>query len=183
MNLKEKREKFDKFYRENEHEVYKAALYFTRHDQAAVEVAQKAFYHVYLVFERLDMETARAYALRAARNWAFNWMRDFKIAKEGNIEDYYEDVTAIGPDEIMVREFEKKKAFDLAENILSALYEKNQKWYDAIVLAYYLEISQEDLARQQGVDKYVISSRLYRAKKWIRANYREEYDKMMESFK
>ena len=70
---------------------------------------------------------------------------------------------------------EKQIARKLASDILSALYDKNKRWYDDIVNVYYLDIPQEQVAKDQGVEKDVISSRLYRAKQWIRQNYTEQY--------
>jgi DNA-directed RNA polymerase specialized sigma24 family protein len=42
-----------------------------------------------------------------------------------------------------------------------------------------LEIPQEEIAREEGVAKDVISSRLYRAKQWIRQNFQDQYDEAM----
>ena len=82
-------------------------------------------------------------------------------------------------EEIIVRKEEKRIAWALASDILAGLYVKNKRWYDVIMLVYYLEIPQEQVAKDQGVEKDVISSRLYRAKQWIRQNYREQYKEVM----
>ena len=83
---------FERIYRENLHDMYKVALYYTLHEQAAVEITQKAFYNLYLHIEEVNLETVRAYLGRTIRNMTYNWTRDNKIAKEGNIEDYYEEL-------------------------------------------------------------------------------------------
>ncbi len=181
MDQKEKRAKFEMFYRKNEHDMYKVALYFTQQDQAAMEITQKAFYHLYLRFENVDPRFMRTYVSRTIRNMTYNWTRDNKIAKEGNIEDYYEDLIVEGMDEIYIRKEEKETARALATSLMSALYEKNTRWYETVMDVYYLNISQEKVAQNEGVAKDVISSRLYRAKQWLRQNYREEYDKAMEN--
>lgn len=180
MNQEEKRARFELIYRENEHDMYKVALYFTQQEQAAIEITQKAFYNLFLHLEDVDPSSMRAYMARSIRNMTYNWTRDNKIAKEGNIEDYYEDLMIESLEEIILRKEEKRVASDLASDILSGLYVKNQRWYEAIVQVYYLEMSQEQVAKEQGVGKEVISSRLYRAKQWIRQNYREQYEEAME---
>ena len=38
----------------------------------------------------------------------YNWTRDNKIAKEGNIEDYYEELMIESLEEIIIRKEEKK---------------------------------------------------------------------------
>lgn len=181
MNQQEKRARFEVIYRENQHDMYKVALYYTQHEQAALEITQKAFYNLYLHFENVDPKTMRAYVGRTIRNMTYNWTRDNKIAKEGNIEDYYEDLMIDSLEEIIIRNEEKQAAYDLASDILSGLYAKNQRWYDVIMLVYYLEIPQEQVAKDQGVEKDVISSRLYRAKQWIRQQYKEQYEKSMKT--
>lgn len=180
MNQEEKRVRFEAIYRENKHDMYKVALYYTQQEQAAMEITQKAFYNLYLHWERVEPKTMRAYVARTIRNMTYNWTRDNKIAKDGNIEDYYEELMIESLEEVVIRKEERKTAYDLASSILSDLYAKNKRWYDTIILVYYLEIPQEQVAKDQGVEKDVISSRLYRAKQWIRQNYREKYDEAME---
>lgn len=175
MKEEEKRVRFEVIYRENQHDMYKVALYYTQQEQAAIEITQKAFYNLYLHFDSVDPNSMRAYMGRSIRNMTYNWTRDNKIAKDGNIEDYYEDLMIDSLEEVIIRKEEKKLAYDLASDILSGLYAKNQRWYDVIILVYYLEIPQEQVAKDQGVEKDVISSRLYRAKQWIRQQYREQY--------
>ena len=80
---------FERIYRENLHDMYKVALYYTLHEQAAVEITQKAFYNLYLHIEEVNLETVRAYLGRTIRNMTYNWTRDNKIAKEGNIEEIF----------------------------------------------------------------------------------------------
>ena len=175
MNQEQKNALFEQIYRENEHDMYKVALYYAKQEEAAAEITQKAFYHVFLHIEKVDIKLVRAYVGRAIRNLTYNWVRDNKIAKMGNIEDYYEDVIVENLEDIIIRKEEKQIARKLASDILSALYDKNKRWYDDIVNVYYLDIPQEQVAKDQGVEKEVISSRLYRAKQWIRQNFREQY--------
>lgn len=179
MNQEEKRARFEIIFQNYQHDMYKVALYYTQHDQAAKEITQKAFYNLFLHFEDVDPKKMKAYVSRSIRNMTFNWVRDNKIAKMGNIEDYYEDLMIDSLEEIYIRKEEMQIAYDLAKRILDRLHEKNARWYETIILVYYLEIPQEQVAEDGGVEKDVISSRLYRAKQWLRQNFREEYDEAM----
>lgn len=179
MDQKEKNVVFEKIYDESLHDMYKVALYYTLHEQAAAEITQKAFYNLYLHIEEVNLETVRAYLGRTIRNMTYNWTRDNKIAKEGNIEDYYEDLMIESLEEVLVRKEEKEIAWQLASDIMDALYIKNPRWFKVVLQVYYLEISQEEVARAEGVAKDVISSRLYRAKQWIRQNFQDQYDEAM----
>lgn len=179
VTQEEKRLRFEVIYQNNQHDMYKVALYYTQQEQAAMEITQKAFYNLYLHFDRVEPSRMRAYVARSIRNMTYNWTRDNKIAKEGNIEDYYEELMIDSLEEIIVRKEEKRIAWELASDILANLYDKNIRWYEVIMLVYYLEIPQEQVAKDQGVEKDVISSRLYRAKQWIRQNYKEQYEESM----
>jgi len=60
------------------------------------------------------------------------------------------------------------------------LREKNERWCDLVMKAYYFDIPQEQLAKEEGVNVEVIHSRLYRAKQWIRKNYQAEFDEYIK---
>ena len=136
MNQEQKNALFEQIYRENGHDMYKVALYYAKQEEAAAEIMQKAFYHVFLHIETVDIKLVRAYVGRAIRNLTYNWVRDNKIAKMGNIEDYYEDVIVDSLEEIIIRKEEQQIARKLASDILSALYDKNKRWYDDVVNVY-----------------------------------------------
>lgn len=56
--------------------------------------------------------------------------------------------------------------------------EKNERWYDAIVLVYYMEMPQAKVAELMGIRLEVLHSLLHRAKKWIKKKYGTEYEEM-----
>ena len=67
---------------------------------------------------------------------------------------------------------------ELNDNILSALLEKNPRWHDAVLFAYYMDIPQERVAEMMGIKIGVLHSILHRAKVWIRKTYGVEYEEM-----
>lgn len=75
-----------------------------------------------------------------------------------------------------MRQFEMEMAQEFSDSLLTRLYAKSKDWYEIIMMAYYFEMPQAEIAEELGVDRYAVSSKLYRAKKWIRQNYREEYE-------
>ena len=66
-------------------------------------------------------------------------------------------------------------------DILEALYRKNERWYDAITFTYLLEKPQKEVAEIMGVSPEVLYSMLYRAKRWIRKNYKGRQDHLHET--
>lgn len=176
-----KEELFDSVFRAYQHDVYRISLYYSKNEHAATEITQKAFYNLYLHFENVKPECLRSYLYRTARNLTYNWIRDSKQVRDGNLDDLNEeDATIVSVEDIYIREEEQKIARELSHNILARLYEENKRWYEAITLVYYLGKSHTEVAEELGISKDVLCSRLYRAKKWIRAHYEEEYEEVLK---
>lgn len=72
----------------------------------------------------------------------------------------------------------QKQRLELHEKIFVNLMEKNERWYDAIVLVYYMEMPQAKAAELMGIRLEVLHSLLHRAKKWIKKKYGTEYEEM-----
>ncbi len=81
----------------------------------------------------------------------------------------------MNPEEFFERKIKNQQLVELKKGIFEALYEKNPRWYEAITITYVLEKPQKEVAENMEVTLDVLHSILYRAKKWIRENYAEEY--------
>jgi len=178
---RQKRESFEKVLQTNEHDVYRLAFYFVRIDSVAADLAHQAFINLYLNYEKIDPGAIRTYLFRVVRNMSYNWVRDNKRLRNGQIEELTEECARLqSVEDIYLRKEEMRMAKELADSILEAVYEKNPLWYDLIIKAYFFRINQNQLAEEMQVTHYVISSRLYRAKKWIQENFIEEYEKFKD---
>lgn len=172
---------FEEAYRAYERDVYKTCLYYSKDEHVACDMTHKSFLNFYHHIEDVDPDKTRAYLIRTAKNMTMNWLRDFKRLKEGWIEDLNdEDLKILSVEEVYVREEDARQARELSQCILEALYNKNKRWYELVMMAYYMDIPQDDIAEHLGVDVDVVYSRLYRAKQWIRNNYREQYEKYLK---
>lgn len=177
-NKKRKAQEFEKTFRELEHRAYRLCLYYTKDELVAEELTQQAMFNLYLKYEDVDKDHMEAYIARTIRNMSFTWLKYFKKLRDGQLQDITEECAKIiSVEDECVRELEMKLALDLSESLLTALYAKNPDWYDLVMMAYYFDMPQGDIANELGVDRYAVSSKLYRAKKWIRQNYREGYEK------
>ena len=83
--------------------------------------------------------------------------------------------SVVNPEEFFERKIKNQQLVELKKGIFEALYEKNPRWYEAITITYVLEKPQKEVAENMEVTLDVLHSILYRAKKWIRENYAEEY--------
>ena len=78
-----KEEKFEELYQQYRNDVYKISLYYTKNEQEAQDITQKVFFALYLRMDKIELQNAREYLLRAARNLSYNWLRDTKKEREG----------------------------------------------------------------------------------------------------
>ena len=178
--MKQKKRKvaqFAKLCEELQHHVYKVCLYYTKDEVVAEEIAQRVFFNIYTHLDRIDLENITPYAFRTARNMSYNWANKFKRLQDGQIEDVADEyIKILSVEDTYIRQFEIEMAREFSDSVLTHLYAKNRDWYEVIMMAYYFEMPQGEIAEELGVDRYAVSSKLYRAKKWIRKNYQEEYE-------
>ena len=177
MRKLDKEERFEDIYCTFKNEVYKISLYYTKDSHISEDITQKVFYEFYQHFENVDMERARAYLLRAARNSAFNWLRDTKREVNG------EHLDVVGNEELFLRNVEeeyiqeenKQEAELLVGRIMEGLRKENESWYQIMNLIFCMEKSHDEVAEELGLTKDVLYSKVYRAKKWIQKNFKDEY--------
>lgn len=167
----------EKLYRTYENDVYKTCLHFAKDEHIARDMTQKTFFSIYDHYDNVKPGRIRPYLIRTAKNITMNFLRDFKRLREGQIDDLNdEDLKVLSVEDVYFREESAKLARALSNDILERLEHKNKRWYELVMMAYYFDIPQEVIAERMGVSVDVIYSRLYRAKQWIRKNYKEEYE-------
>ncbi len=160
-----------------EDEVYKICLHYSKDADIAKDLTQKTFFRIYEQYDTIKPGRMRGYVIRTAKDITREWIRDFKLLREDEINDTNEEqLRTLCMEDMYIREEESFLAWELSNSILSQLYEKNKRWYQIVLMAYYFGISQKEIARRLRVDEEVVSSRLYRAKQWICSNYQEEYE-------
>lgn len=166
---------FDAVYEANVDAVYYTALRYSPDEHTAEEITQTVFMKLYKNMEHINMEAVTNYLLSAAKHMALNHNRDRK--KEILVEDIDEEamLTEDIEDEFMEKLY-RRDCQDLVEEIFAELYRINERWYDAVTITYLLEKPQKEVAEIMGVSLEVLHSMLYRARKWIRKNFEEEYD-------
>ena len=120
-----------------------------------------------------------------AKNAALNYKKKhsreiFEIDENWDSEEdteKYEAQVKSAEEQFLEDELQKQR-LELHEKIFTNLMEKNERWYDAIVLVYYMEMPQAKAAELMGIRLEVLHSLLHRAKKWIKKKYGTEYEEM-----
>ncbi|MBQ8804123.1 MAG: sigma-70 family RNA polymerase sigma factor [Tyzzerella sp.] len=173
--------KFDSIYLAYKDDVYRISYKYTKNEDLAHEITQKAFFQFYTHMDKANIKSARGYLMRTARNLAFNLTRDTKYEQiEAEMCALEEDsASTISVEDAYIMDEQRKRQDELKKSILERLREENELWYEAINLVCCLEKPQELVAEELGVSKDVLYSRLYRARKWIHKNFGEEFDELV----
>ena len=181
MRNQTRREKeFERLYREFQHDIYVVSLYYIREEVAAEEITQKVFYELYLHYQGANVENMYTYLCSAARNTAYNWAKTHKRLVYVTDDSFLEEtiVTDATQEEEYFRKEQKNRASELAETIMERLYKRNPLWHEAVYLVYCLEKPHAQVAKELGISKDSLHSRLYRAGQWVRKHYRQEYEEV-----
>ena len=174
-----KEERFEEIYRTYQNDVYKISLYYTKDEYIAQDIAQKTFYKLYLHFENVNLDSVSSYLLRCARNLSYNWLRDMK-KEQGDYIDNIPEESAIllSVEDEYIRDEKERERQEFASEILHRVLEENESWYDILNLIYCLDKPHDEVARELGISRDVLYSKLYRAKRWLRKHYEDKYLKL-----
>ena len=72
-------------------------------------------------------------------------------------------------------ELERVEYRGLCSNMLEALREKNEDWYEALILAEYLGVPRKLIAKKRGVSLSTIDNYIRKGRSWMKENFQEEY--------
>lgn len=165
---------FNAIYQDNINSVYKTALRYTGNHHAAEEIAQRVFVKLYIVMDHVNLDAVGSWLKVTTRNLAINYNRDGKY--EIPSKNVYAEWRPENSEDEFEKKLRQKEYIELTEHIFEELYRVNERWYEAVTLTYCLEKPQREVAEIMDVSLDVLHSMLYRAKKWIRKHYIDEYD-------
>ena len=168
---------FDAIYEANVDCVFRTAQIHSGNHHAAEEITQNVFVKLYINMDNVNMNAVNTWLLTTAKHMALNHNRDNE--RITLIEEViFKDEPGESLEDSFIRKLREKEHRELAESIFSELYRFNERWYDAVMITYFLEKPQKEVAEVMGVSVEVLHSMLYRAKRWIRKNYEEKYQHM-----
>lgn len=172
---------FNEIYEQYKNLVLKAAyMYSGDNCDVAEDITQDTFLKLYMNFEALKSGNIPSWLFTTAKNEALNF--DKKSKREilvGEREEFDESLPAgeSSEEKYIENELEEERR-RLHERIFSDLIKKNKRWYDAIILAYYMDIPQAKAAEIMGMRTQAFHTMLHRARKWIKKKYGVEYEEM-----
>lgn len=161
--------------------VWRTAKYYSGNQMDADEITQLTFVNLLVGYEKIRNKDAIESWLRTtAYRLACSQMRKRKLEMPMDDAELAaqmgEEVPS--PDELIFMRERRRKETDLTSTMLEELYQHNEKWYDAVVRAYVLEIPQKEIAEEMGIRLEAFQSLLFRAKKWMKTKYEADYREM-----
>lgn len=172
---------FNDIYDKYVNAVWRTARYYSENQTDADEITQLTFVNLLVGYEKIRNKDAIESWLRTtAYRLACSQMRKRKL--EMPMDDA-ELAAQMGeeipsPDELIFMRERRRKEKDLTSTMLDELYQHNEKWYDAVVRAYVLEIPQKEIAEEMGIRLEAFQSLLFRARKWMKTKYEADYREM-----
>lgn len=177
---------FDTVYDANMEKVYKVALYYSRDEEKAKDITQQVFLTLYINMDNINVDNVEPWLKRTAKHMALNEKKaritryEFEnpVPEVESVVD--KDVYVESLEDCYFRNLDINARRDLADEIYEKLYEKNQRWYEAMTVTYVLQKPQKEVAETMGISVNGLQMILYRAKRWIRKRFQEQYDHLDE---
>ena len=161
--------------------VQTAALY-TRNRHEAEDIAQETFLRYYLYSRNVRVSKVKTWLMTVAKNLTYNYIkkhyREIPIDMTTDAEAYLE--MEENTENVFFEKMWNKEVLKTTNIILDALHRKNEKWFDAVTYVYCMEVSHRKAAKYMGISEDALQSMLYRARKWIKKQYQEEFDHIIE---
>ena len=134
---------YKRVYDENKERVFKTAMRYSGNNyHIAQEITQEVFLKLYKHFDTFDEDYLAAWLTTTTKNAAKNHRK--KAEKEildeeiGITADLY--VADKSAEDIVIERVEDEETAGFSRRILDDLYEKNERWYDAMTMVYCLSL-------------------------------------------
>lgn len=146
----------------------------------AQEITQEVFVKLYELFDTYEEDYLLQWLIVTARNDAKNYLKKYsKEILDDNIaltSDLHLSVPSA--EETICERIETEERIRTGQYLLDGLYKMNARWYDAMTMVYCQGRKQQEVADALGVSVEVLHSVLYRARKWVRENYKPNSERL-----
>ncbi|MDO5425811.1 MAG: sigma-70 family RNA polymerase sigma factor [Eubacteriales bacterium] len=169
-----KQQKFTEVFLQFRNLVYRYIFERTGNLEDTNEIVQDVFLAFYQNFDHISEEMYKPWLLLTARNQCADHLRKKKVRKETVDSEWIERTEIVSEDnlEMVVERIIRE---DFTCQILDDLKEKNQTWYEIVEMVNIRGMTTEEAAKHLGMTTQVLTSKLYRARKFIRQKYLKEY--------
>ncbi len=175
MGVQMKNSKFTEIYEKYCRLIIKIALERIGDLGVAEEICQQVFVAYYQNMEQVEEKFIKPWLILTAKNATIDYLRKNSIRKSRMASEYWGSVEIPARDNTE-RIVESIASMQLSFRIMEDLKMKNEEWYQIIFMICVQGISQEEAAKYLQITPQVLRAKLYRARKYLRNKYGEEYD-------
>lgn len=171
---------FNESYENYKNLILRTAYTYSGNREAAEDITQETFLKLYIGYDSMKKENIPSWLYTTAKNMALNYKKKAKwevLAMDDDESAVPEPGTKSTEDEYLEDELKRKRNV-LHKKISEEMYKKNPRWYEAMVLVYYMDMPQVKAAELMGINLRTLHSLLHRAKNWIKKNYKAECEEM-----
>lgn len=172
-----KQTRFDSVYEQYKNQVLKTAAHYINVRENANEVMQETFIELYVHWEDVEKDKIENWLVKVAKNKSLNWNKKMMRELPGSEpeESGRSLFTSQNPEEEVLHKMYKETIGKFSEELFTALYRENVRWYEAVRLVYGLRLSYQQAAKEMGISIAMLNSMLYRARRWAKKNYEAQY--------
>ncbi|MGJ7912416.1 RNA polymerase sigma factor [Neobacillus sp. LXY-1] len=149
-------------------DVFRTVFAILRDQKEAEDAAQEVFIKIYMSLSQYENQGFKTWMTRIAVNHAI----DMKRKQARRREEVFEEFETLGTTEdSLEREILQKEQKQLVRKRLNELPEN----YRDVIFGFYIaEKSYQQMAEEQNVQVKTIETKLYRARNWIKKNWKED---------
>ncbi len=171
MNLNEK---FTKVYKEYVNLVFQYALSKVKNEDLAMEFTQQVFTRYFEKIREVPEDIIKPWLLLCCKNEIIDHFRKMEVKQRYCSMKMSSDVSIVAEDNTE-RLVEQMVQEEFTFKILETLKKKNESWFQIIEDVVILGKSQEEAAEYLGISVEVLRAKLYRARKFLRKQYGDQY--------
>ena len=170
-------EKFREIYEEYKNMILKIVYDRTGDYHIAQDICQETFARLYGYQNDINLDMVKGWLIVVASHLTSDYKK-----KASSRREVPTDISRDGDDcaleEEVARHLERAEHRRLCGHVLKALREKNEDWYEVLMLVEYLGVPRKAVAKKRGVSLSMIDYYLRKAKKWMKDNFQKEYDEL-----
>lgn len=174
-----KNQTYEEFYLKYR-KISRAYAYGVLHDwNASDDVSQDVLYKMYTRRKYLNIDNEKMmYSLirRASVNKAMDYKKKSSFRHEFACASEVTEVLEVYHAVDVEEEFLRKEKNEFMYMVLEKFREEQPVNYDILIQVKYLDIPVEIVANEYGLTKSGVNNRIYKAKRWLKEEFRKVYE-------
>lgn len=168
-----KKLKYDELYDKYKNLVLQTAYLYSEDLHTAEDIMQETFMALYINIDTMCDKNIISWLITTAKNKTLNDGK--KQGRQIPSSDLFED-DDYGPNvpgieyHYLNKEATAERLY-LSAQVFNAMFEKNQRWYQAMTMVCKMGIPREIVAEEMNISVEVLDGLLHRARVWARKEY------------